>query len=109
MFKRLRVDYRDEEYKLTEFTLFNYGTEEEPEYRIELKVDSVEEIKRYYRTENLIGVRLHGQPEDREPQLSSISPQHIEGLGRPRGYCERLREAVRAHERAGGDPKKKWE
>lgn len=98
MLKRLRVDT---DAKMTLFTLHNYETPEEPEYRIEIKVHSEEEIQRYLRDGSLIGVRMYGHPADRNPQTSSISPEHIEGLSRPEGYCDELEARVRQAVAAG--------
>lgn len=100
MLNRLRVD---KDGKKTEFTLHNYGTQEAPEFRVELKVHAEEDIQRFYREGILVGVRLFGHPVDRAAQKSSISPRHIEGLGKPLGFYDEERERARAAEIAGED------
>jgi len=81
---RIRIDNEGTEFEEEiRFEPLQYGGGEDPHYRIEIKVRTIDEVRDYHNRGDLIGLRMAGQPAERAPQRSIISPHQIHGLGLP--------------------------
>lgn len=78
--RRVRIDDNGE---AIEFVPIIFDQQNDPHYRIEIKVRDRAQLRRIYEQHDLVGIRMIGTPRGRAPQRSIIGPHHVEGLGLP--------------------------
>lgn len=72
-------------------TLFEperYGNEDNPYYKVEIRVATLDEVSELYKKNQNLSLRMGGQPEGRAYQRSTINADQIEGLGLVEGHYE---------------------